>query len=333
MNGLTCHPAIWPRLILAVALSLSSVTGFAQDAKPAHPLDALTGAELSRVKAILTAEGKIGPAARFHSVDLDEPEKAAVLAWRPGTTLPRRAIAVVTEAGTVHEAAIDLSAGRTTGWRAVTGEPALLFGEMIGAGDMAKADPRMVEALAKRGVTPAQVYCLPLTTGNFGRKEEQGQRLLKVPCFAKPQGSNVWARPIEGLFATVDLKTGKAIDVTDSGVVPIPADGWGYDEAEIAARGALRPESKAGRPCPSRAATTSRPRTAATSGTSGASMCAPTCGRERCSRWSRCATARAGARSPTRCICPKFSCPIWTRTRPGTFEPTWTAANTVLAIS
>jgi primary-amine oxidase len=245
MNGSMHHPAIWARILLAAALSLLPLRLAAQDAKPVHPLDALTGAELNQVKAILTAEGKIGPPARFHSVDLDEPQKAEVLAWRPGTNLPRRAIAVVSEAGTLHEAAIDLSAGRTTGWRAVTGEPALLFGEMVGAGDMAKADPRMVQALAKRGFAPNQVYCLPLTAGNFGRKEEQGQRLLKVPCFAKPQGSNVWARPIEGLFATVDLKTGKAIDVVDSGVVPVPAEGWGYDESEVAARGVLRPESKA----------------------------------------------------------------------------------------
>jgi primary-amine oxidase len=242
MNESKSRPA---QLLLTATLLLAPFSGLAQDAKPAHPLDALTGAELSRVKAILTTEGKIGARARFHSVDLDEPEKAAVMAWRPGTTLPRGAIAVVSEAGTVHEAAIDLSGGRVTAWRAVTGEPALLLGEMIGAGDMAKADPRMVQALAKRGLTPDQVYCLPFTAGNFGRTEEQGQRLLKVPCYVKPQGSNVWDRPIEGLFATVDLKTGKAIDVVDVGVVPVPTEAWGYDEGEIAARGALRPESKA----------------------------------------------------------------------------------------
>ena len=245
MNRSTHRPANWARLLLTATMLLLPFSGSAEEAKPAHPLDALTGSELTRVKAILTAEGKIGPLARFHSVDLEEPEKSAVLAWRPGTTLSRRAVAVVTEAGVVHEAAIDLSAGRMTAWRQVTGEPALLLGEMIGAGDMAKADPRMVQALAKRGFRPDQVYCLPLTTGNFGAKEEQGQRLLKVPCYAKPQGSNVWARPVEGLFATVDLKAGKAIDVIDSGVVPVPGEGWGYNEAEVAARDALRPESRA----------------------------------------------------------------------------------------
>src|SRR5215470_2052991 len=139
MNRSTHRPAHWVRILLTATLLLLPFPGSAQEARPAHPLDALTGAELSQAKAILTAEGKIRPRARFHSVDLDEPEKAAVLAWRPGTTLPRRAIAVVSEAGVVHEAAIDLSAGRTTGWRQVTGEPALLLGEMIGAGDMAKA--------------------------------------------------------------------------------------------------------------------------------------------------------------------------------------------------
>jgi primary-amine oxidase len=245
MSGSAKPSAMWAGCLLVATLSLSPFAGSAQEARPAHPLDALTGSELHQVKAILTAAGKLGPQARFHSVDFDEPEKAAVIAWRPGTALPRRAVAVVSEAGTVHEAAIDLSAGRMTRWETVTGEPALLFGEMTGAAEMALADLRMVQALAKRGFIPAQVYCLPLTTGNFGRKEEQGRRLLKVPCFAKPTGSNHWARPIEGLFATVDLKTGKPIDVTDTGTVPVSAEALGYDEAEVATRGALRPETKA----------------------------------------------------------------------------------------
>jgi len=235
---------VWARVLLAAALALSPIAGLAQDGRPTHPLDALTGTELKQVRSILAAEGKLGQAVRFHSIDLIEPDKAAVTAWRPGAVLPRRALAVVSEAGRVSEAAIDLSAGRMTTWQAVTGEPALLLGEMMGAGNMAVADPRMVQALARRGLIPAQVYCLPLTTGNFGTREEAGQRLLKVPCYAKPQESNVWARPVEGLFATVDLKTGKAIDVIDTGVVPIPENGWGYEQAEIERRGALRPESR-----------------------------------------------------------------------------------------
>src|SRR5438477_12851591 len=125
MNGSTNRPMIWARCVLVAALSLSPFAGSAQQALPAHPLDALTAAELRQVKTLLQADGKLGPQARFHSVDLDEPEKAAVMAWRPGTSLPRRAIAVVSEAGTVHQAAVDLSAGRVTAWQTVSGEPAL----------------------------------------------------------------------------------------------------------------------------------------------------------------------------------------------------------------
>src|SRR5690242_315274 len=98
MNGSSNRPAIRAWWVVVTALLLSSFAASAQQTQPTHPLDALTGAELSQAKAILAAEGKIGPQARFHSIDLDEPDKAAVMAWRPGAILPRRAIAVVTEA-------------------------------------------------------------------------------------------------------------------------------------------------------------------------------------------------------------------------------------------
>ena len=48
------------RYLLVVALLLSPCAGSAQDARPAHPLDALNGAELKLVKSILAAAGKLG---------------------------------------------------------------------------------------------------------------------------------------------------------------------------------------------------------------------------------------------------------------------------------
>jgi primary-amine oxidase len=104
MNGSTNRRAIWACCVVVTALSLPLYATSAQQAQPTHPLDALTSTELHQIKAILQAEGKLGPNARFHNVDLDEPDKAAVMAWRPGVSLPRRAIAVVSEAGTVHQA-------------------------------------------------------------------------------------------------------------------------------------------------------------------------------------------------------------------------------------
>src|SRR3954470_5491919 len=95
MNGSTSRPAKRAWCVVVTVLSLSPMAASAQQAQPTHPLDALTGAELRQVKTILQAEGRLGPKTRFHNVDLDEPDKAAVTAWRPGASLPRHAIAVV----------------------------------------------------------------------------------------------------------------------------------------------------------------------------------------------------------------------------------------------
>ncbi len=76
--------AVWLRGALAAVLLLPAFAAAAQDARPMHPLDALTGSEIHQVKELLKADGKLGPKARFHAVDLDEPQKAAVMAWRPG---------------------------------------------------------------------------------------------------------------------------------------------------------------------------------------------------------------------------------------------------------
>jgi primary-amine oxidase len=219
-----------------LTILITCAAGIAQNTSqsPAHPLDGLTAAEYKRVKAILGSAEKLIDATRFHSVSLEEPEKSEVRAWKSGTAFPRRALAVVGAQGTTYEALVDLNAGTLVSYKPVSGEPAVLLEEVTGATDIAIADPRMVAGLAKRGLKPQQVYCLPLTAGAFGSPEEAGKRLMKVPCYVKPSGSNYFAKPIEGLFATIDLKSKTVIDVTDTGIAPVPQKDWGYTAAEIA---------------------------------------------------------------------------------------------------
>ena len=92
-------------------------------------------------------------------------------------------------------------------------------------------------------LTPSDVFCLPLTAGNYLTPEYEGTRLMKVPCYLKPTGSNYYAKPIEGLFAIVDLLRSEATGVVDEGVVPLPVDDWGYTPDEVAAHRPLRPAS------------------------------------------------------------------------------------------
>ena len=89
--------------------------------------------------------------------------------------------------------------------------------------ETALGDARMQEGLRKRGITDFdELCCIPRTVGNFGREDEQSRRLLKVDCFDIGEGSTDMTTPIEGLFATVDVDRKEVIEVTDSGVVPIP---------------------------------------------------------------------------------------------------------------
>jgi primary-amine oxidase len=213
-------------------------------AQPAHPLDGLRAAEYQLVKSILGSAGKLGAETRFHTVALEEPEKSLVRAWKPGAPFPRRALAVVSDRGKSYEALVDLAGASLISYQPITGEPQILLEEVIGATDIAISDPRMAAGLAKRGLKPDQVYCLPLTAGAFGSPEESGKRLMKVPCYVKPSASNYFAKPIEGLFATIDLKSKKVIDVIDTGVVPIPAADWGYTAKEIAAYAGTRAAEK-----------------------------------------------------------------------------------------
>jgi primary-amine oxidase len=240
MNARTGHRGHGRWLQAGASAALALLAGIA--AAQAHPLDGLTGAEMSATVEILKAEGKIGDAARFPLIELKEPEKSVVLAWQPGQPEPRMVTVNVKEGGKGFKGEVDLAAGKVLSWAAAEGEAMMLLEEFLGAMDLALGHPDMQAALQKRGLTREQVLCIPLTAGAFGTPEEFGKRLMKVPCLVAPQGSNFYAKPIEGLFAVIDLNANRVLEVVDTGVLPVPADEWGYTQAEIEARvGSVRP--------------------------------------------------------------------------------------------
>jgi primary-amine oxidase len=238
--GLTSSATVWVVLI-AMALIAPPVA----DAQ--HPLDSLSSSEYAAVLAILTADGHVLDTTRFTLVSLIEPEKSAVKAFSKGDPISRKAFAVIKEGAVSYKAEIDITSETVTSFEEATGEGMVLLEEIYGATDLAISAPDMIKGLADRGLTPDDVYCLPLTAGSFGNANEQDSRLMKVPCYVLPgEGSNWYAKPIEGLFALVDLNTNLVFEVVDTGVVPINEDGWGYTAAEVEARfGNLRGTSSA----------------------------------------------------------------------------------------
>jgi primary-amine oxidase len=221
-------------IVVAALCALASV--LTAGSARAHPLDALTASELDQVRQILRKDQKLTAAGRFSLIELKEPDKASVLAWQPGQPEPRMATAYVLNPDGAYKAELDLRGQRVLRWEKARGEPMLLGEEVGSATELALSSQQMREGLAKRGVAPERVFCIPLTAGAFGSPEERGRRLMKVPCYVKPSGSNYYAKPIEGLFALVDLRARKVLEVTDTGVVPIPSDDWGYTAKELAQR-------------------------------------------------------------------------------------------------
>jgi AGAO-like protein len=57
----------------------------------AHPVDSLSREEIAATVAVLREAGHIDAAARFALIDLDEPRKADVLAWKPADPFIRKA--------------------------------------------------------------------------------------------------------------------------------------------------------------------------------------------------------------------------------------------------
>ena len=209
----------------------------------AHPLDGLTAEEIARVSEIMREQELADDQTLYPLIELIEPSKAEVLAWSEGDVLDRRARVHYSNAQGFQSAIVNITGDSVDEHGPAGGQPMVLFAEFISAMEAALGHPDMVAGLQKRGLAPDDVFCLPLTAGNFFTEEYQGTRLMKVPCYVNPTGSNFYAKPIEGLFAVVDLTSNEALRVIDEGAIPLPQDPWGYNEDEVAARTALRPES------------------------------------------------------------------------------------------
>ncbi len=231
-------------LLLSAAVS---VVGLAMGATGAlaqsHPMDGLTGEEIRKAGSILREAGVTNDQTLYPLIDLVEPEKAEVLAFKPGDTLTRRAMVQYTDEKGFSEAVVNLTSGEVESDGPIEGQPMVLFTEFMSAMETTLADSRVQDGLKKRGLTAEDVFCLPLTAGSFFTPEYEGTRLMKVPCYVNPTGSNFYAKPIEGLYAVIDLTSKTVTEVIDEGALPLPQDPWGYTEEEIAERAPLRPET------------------------------------------------------------------------------------------
>jgi primary-amine oxidase len=204
--------------------------------------------EILTAASILIEAGAANPGASFQNIELKEPSKDFVLGFQQGEAIPRSATVFYRQDRRSFRTAVDLISGEFTRPELIPrrdGQLGLTIGEIFDF-EFLFQDPTFLDALMRRGIDTAEelanVFVTPLTPGSFGLPEES-RRIVKAQMYDIGGASiNLYARPIEGIQAIVDLDDQVVIDVLDSGVVAVPTDNHTFDEATIDARYGLRDE-------------------------------------------------------------------------------------------
>ncbi len=203
----------------------------------AHPLAPLSAEEVSQATALAQTVEGLGAQLRFISIESREPDKADYLAWRDhGAARPERQAFVVLidcDVPRAMEVVVSLDTGlviSTTSLRPDV-QPAIHIAEFRMAGEIVRADPRYVAALAARGIDdPSLVHVEAWSAGAF---EERGRRLARAIAWLGADGDadNQYARPLYGLVAVVDLNEMTMVRLDDHAPgTPPPTRSWPYHE-------------------------------------------------------------------------------------------------------
>ncbi len=224
-------------------MGLGDYAAIAQGTAPLHPLDGLTTAEYWVAYDVLQQAGHAEPDSFFASVLLREPAKDFVLAWKGGSSIPREADVVMLQKGKTFEARVDLAARKLISWREVKDVQApFLSSEIFDSGEMIKKDPRVLEALKKRGLTDLNsVECLALPLSYVAVPEQDTQRIGFGSCSQQHGSYHSWGRSIEGLTLQIDMVAKKILKVVDTEVVPVANGAVNYEEIPEHARPGTTP--------------------------------------------------------------------------------------------
>jgi primary-amine oxidase len=137
---------------------------------------------------------------------------------------------------------------------------------------MIKKDPRVLEALKKRGLTDLNsVECLALPLSYAAVPEQDTQRIGFGSCSQQHGSYHSWGQSIEGLTLQIDMVAKKILKVVDTEVVPVANGAVNYEELPEHARPGTTPIAISQPMAPA-----SRSRTAKSRGRTGTSASAST---------------------------------------------------------
>ena len=193
-----------------------------------HLLDPLSAAEFRQAAAILRRDRGVGETWRFASIELREPGKAALGAWRPGDPVRREATVVCWNRsdGQVYAATVSLTDDEVTSFTRRTGvQPNATLDEWHEADAMLRRDSRMIAALADRGITDMDRVLFD--TWTYGHalvpQRHRKRRMGWVDVWRRgSEGGNPYAHPVNGLHPLVDLNQMELLELGDTHRVDPP---------------------------------------------------------------------------------------------------------------
>jgi primary-amine oxidase len=184
-----------------------------------HPLEPLTAAEFRQTVSVLRRARGLDASWRFAGIELLEPAKATVRAWRRGEPVPRSAFAVLWHRGenTTWEAIVDLTEDTLRSFVEIPDVCPNFTQEETDDVDAAmRRHPDVIAALAARGITDMERVLIEAWT--YGKAlmppQYRDRRLAWCDVWyrATPNG-NPYAHPVSGLKPIVDMNTYELLEL------------------------------------------------------------------------------------------------------------------------
>ncbi|WP_298440992.1 primary-amine oxidase [Gordonia sp. (in: high G+C Gram-positive bacteria)] len=194
-----------------------------------HPLDPLSADEFTRVTQILAGAHGVGDGWRYTSIEMAEPDKAALAAYdTDGTPCERRAEATVLHcaANATYKALVSLQSGEVLSWEHIPGvQPNVTVDEWEEADAALRAHPDVIAALARRGITDLDlVFMDTWTYGDVLIPDKWKDRRIgwSDTWVRASEDANPYAGPVNGFHCVIDLNTMELLEIEDTFVVDRP---------------------------------------------------------------------------------------------------------------
>jgi primary-amine oxidase len=176
-----------------------------------HPLDPLSADEIRRAAAALRRDQGVGERWRFASIELREPPK------RESISRQAEVICWNRDDGRVYKARVDLDADTVIAWEhQPDGQPNMTVDEFHECDAVLRRDPRVIEALAARGIT--DMDSVLIDTWAYGAhlvpEAHRGGRVGWADVWYRSRpGSSPYANPVTGLHFVVDLNRMELLEI------------------------------------------------------------------------------------------------------------------------